>query len=363
MIKSSNLLIIGASVSSIFPILLSNEKVTVIEKGKLFSRILISGNGRCNFFNENILKDNDINKILLTEKEKSYPLNVLNYIINDLDISYYKDNDLYYPFFNRSECFYNPLIEKISKTDTEFIKGEAININPIKKEVTYNSNNKKEIIKYNKLLVTTGGFSYLYKQDYSLLNSLNIKINNFSPCLCPIVVKEKIPSFLTGLRIRGKVSLLINNKEEYFEEGEVLFKKDGLSGIAIFNMSLKINEYLRKNIKDIKLVIDYSSYNGFKNTSISSLPNQLISYLKEKKLNVNEKLTFTFSKLYPFKEAQTSFGGISIDEINMSNLSLKKYKDIYVAGEVIDLNFKCGGYNIGYNMIEGYKIIKDILKC
>lgn len=363
MIKSSDLLIIGASVSSIFPILLSNNKVTVIERSKLFSRILISGNGRCNFFNENILKDNNINKLLLNKSEKNYPHDVLNYIINDLDISYYKDNDLYYPFFNKSECFYNPLINKINKTDTEFIKGEASFINPIKKEVTYLVDNKKEIIKYNKLLITTGGFSYLYKQDYTLLNSLNVKINNFSPCLCPIVVKEKIPSYLVGLRIKGKVSLLINNKEEYSEVGEVLFKKDGLSGIIIFNITLKINEYLRKNIKDIKLIIDYSSHDGFENTSTSSLPKQLFSYLKERKLKVNDKLTFTFLKLYPFKESQTSFGGIDLTEINMSNLSLKKYKDIYVAGEVIDLNFKCGGYNIGYNMIEGYKIIKDILKC
>ena len=361
MIKSSNILIIGAGVSSIFPILLGKNKVTIINEGKLFSRILISGNGRCNFFNDDLLNKEDVNlKLILNDDEKNYPNAVLNYIKNDLGIDYYKEKKYYYPFFNKSECFYNPLIEAFNNSNANLILGRATSIDPIKKKVVYLENDIRNEISYQKLIISTGGFSYLYKQDYSLINSLNIKFNKFSPSLCPIKIKEKIPSYLVGLRLKATVYLLIDDKKAYCEEGEVLFKKDGLSGIVIFNISKVINEYINKS--NIKIQINYLNHDGYQAISKKSLPEALKKYLKEENLLNDETLTFSFSSLYSFKESQASYGGISLDEINLNNFTLKKYPDIYAIGEVIDLNFKCGGYNIGYNMIEGYKVINRIIE-
>lgn len=359
MIKSSDILIIGGGVSSIFPILLGKRRVTLIEKGKLFSRILVAGNGRCNFFNEKILDEDDENlKLFLKEEEKNYPFQVLKYIKEELDISYYVDNGYYYPFFNKSECFYNPLLEKVNRSGYSLLKGEAISIDYKNKIVSYKNDNDTIKIFYNKLIISTGGFSYLYNQSYSLLDSLNVKINRFSPSLCPIKVKEKIPNYLVGLRLKGTVYLKVDGKIEFKEEGEILFKKDGLSGIVIFNASKKINELNKKNII---IEIDYSFHDGYKNTSISSLPSSFKKYLEENHYKVNDNLIFSFSELYSFKESQASYGGISLDEIDLGRLCLKKYPDIYAIGEVIDLNFSCGGFNIGYNMIEGYKVIEEIL--
>ena len=361
MIKSSDILIIGGGISSIFPILLGKKRVTLIEKGKLFSRILVAGNGRCNFFNEKILTEDENLKLFLKEEEKDYPLKVLKYIKEELDISYYVDNGYYYPFFNKSECFYNPLLEKINRSGYNLLKGEAISIDPKNKIVTYRSDNDTKKITYNKLVIATGGFSYLYDHCYSLLDSLDVKIRRFSPSLCPIKVKEKIPSYLVGLRLKGTVYLKVNEKIEFKEEGEILFKKDGLSGIVIFNASKKINELISVNRKNIKIEIDYSSHDGYKNDSISALPSSLKKYLEENHYKVNDNLLYSFSELYSFKESQASYGGILLDEIDLNKLCLKKYPDIYTIGEVIDLNFSCGGFNIGYNMIEGYKVIEEIL--
>lgn len=361
MTRSSDILIIGEGVSSIFPILLGKKRVTVIEKGKPFSRILVSGNGRCNFFNEDILdKDNIFNKIILNEEEKNYPEEVLSYIQNELDISFYKEGKYYYPFFNKSECFYYPLLKKIEKSEAFFIRGEATFIDHQKKEVTYVNEGKKEKIKYNKLLLATGAFSYHNERNYQLLNSLQVKLIPFSPSLCPIRVKEKIPSYLPGLRIRGTVHVQIEGEELYQEEGEILFKNDGLSGIVIYNVSLFINSLPYKE-KEIKILIDYSSFSGFKNTSKVALPENLLKYINSKNLKINEMLNFTFDSFYDFPFSQTSYGGISLDEIDLSSFMLKRREDIFVAGETINLNFPCGGYNIGYNMIEGYKIIKRML--
>lgn len=364
MIKSSDILVLGGGVSSIFPILLGKKRITLINDGKLFSRILISGNGRCNFFNEHILdKDNDVLNLILNNSEINYPSEVLNYIKNELHIDYYKKKDYYYPFFNKSECFYYPLITKINESGFSSIDARAIRIDSKNKIVTYLKENKEEKIKYNKLIVATGGFSYLYKQDYSLLNSLDIKINEFKPSLCPIITKEKIPSYLFGTRLKGKATILVNGIKKESEEGEILFKKDGLSGISIFNLTNYINKYLRENKNNkIEIIIDYLNHDGYSSLNFISYPEALRKYIKDKNLKENEMLKFTFSSLYSFKESQASYGGISLDEIDLTDFSLKKYKDIYVAGEIIDLNFRCGGYNIGYNMIEGYKVIKKILQ-
>ena len=68
-----------------------------------------------------------------------------------------------------------------------------------------------------------------------------------------------------------------------------------------------------------------------------------------------DSIEFNISGKYELKESQVSKGGILLDEIDLHNMSLKKYSDIYVGGEIIDLSAICGGYNMGLAFITGYK--------
>ena len=89
--------------------------------------------------------------------------------------------------------------------------------------------------------------------------------------------------------------------------------------------------------------------------SYSAYPYFLRRYLEEHKDAKRGVFTFTFASLYSFKESQISYGGIRLSEIDMNTMEAKNHPPIYLAGEMLDQNFRCGGYNMGLAFVEGYK--------
>ena len=343
-----DIVIIGAGVAGIFTSLnIKNKQVTIFEKksrnkSNLLKRVLVSGNGRCNFFNANI------EKFLPSYLNGDYIKKLFNYFDNNGFAYFVNEEGYYYPFFNKSECFYNFLINELNKTNHKIIEEEIICID-YKNRVIKSEN---RLYSYNKLIIATGGRSYDRDDfSYSLLDSLDIDYHHFSPGLCPIVVKEKIDKKLVDNKIQCFVELFYKNKKIYSEDGGVIFKKDGLSGICIFNCAFHINSLLRKGIKDdIKISLDIFSHNNFY-TSLSKSYPSFPKFLLGIKL-VNERyLEYTFDSLYDFKSSHTSFGGIDIKEIS-PELELTRRKDIYAIGEVVDRNYPCGGFNIGMALLE-----------
>ncbi len=372
MTKLSDVLIIGGGVGGLLTALqASPRKVTILEKDynnfELAKRILVSGNGRANFFNAALLDSKRyLDPMLSSFKDivfsdgQNYAVSLLSYL-ESLGFSYYQEGDLFYPFFNRSECLHSCLLKALSKTETEVIGGEAYKVDRKNKKVFYyNADNRKEEISYKELVVSVGGRSYDRDDfSYSLLDSLSVPYYPYSPCLCPLVTKERIPSYLAKNRIKGTVSLYQEDRLISKEEGEVIFKDDGLSGISIFNLTLSINELIRlKKDQNIKIHISYLSHD---NTSISkkegrnSLPSFLEKYLRDRNYGYGEDLIFTFDSLYPFRFSQTSYGGVLLKEIDLNDMSLPKDHDIHLLGECLDQTFICGGYNMGLALIEGYK--------
>ena len=97
----------------------------------------------------------------------------------------------------------------------------------------------KRKINYDRLIFACGLCSYpKLGSDGSIINILkahNYQIKNPKPGLCPIKCFED-NSPINGLRHYAEVTLN-SGTFKYKEQGEVLFKKDGLSGIVIFNIS------------------------------------------------------------------------------------------------------------------------------
>ena len=341
--------IIGGGISGVICSLMSNNAVIFNKKHKdkstLLSKVLVSGNGRCNFFNEDIYKN--LPKNISSDDIKD----LFNYFDNN-GFAYYKnDKGLYYPFFNKSECFYNFLNHELKKKKIKIIEEDVLKIDYDKK-IIYSNNSSYS---YNKLVLAFGSPSYYKdKYNYDLIKDLKVDFYPFSPCLCPIKTKEKIPEFLVNNRIKCEVTLLSFDKEIYKEDGEIIFKKDGLSGICIFNSTLFINDELRKKPKAmITIHLNIFKHNN-QLTTYDKVKHSLPQFLKDIKIN-NGELIFTFSSFYSFLDSQISYGGILENEIDES-FQLIKRKDVYVIGELIDRNYPCGGYNIGVSLLEGFKL-------
>ena len=74
--------------------------------------------------------------------------------------------------------------------------------------------------------------------------------------------------------------------------------------------------------------------------------NKIIECIKEMKLTITEMLTI--------KAAMVTSGGVSVKEINASNMESKLIKNLFFAGEVIDVDAETGGYNLQIAFSTGY---------
>lgn len=344
-------------------------QVVLFEKDEMIGkRIKVSGNGRCNLLNININQNDYYNG-----EKINYILSYFNKYQNDFFASlnlhlYHDDEGRMYPITNSSKTVINAFINALNR------KGVVIKLN--EKFISLNKNNDKYLLitscdKYifDKVIFATGGASYLYKkEDYeNIIKSLPYKINyeELSGVLCPIKVKEKINKACVGKRSKAKIYLYLNNDLIYEESGEILFKKNGISGIVIFNISRYI-DYKKANLYSIKInFIDgikkndidkelslYSKKEVISSYVVDEIADLILSYYN----NVYQGLSsfiLHVDSLYSLNESQVTRGGILIEELN-NDLSLKKDENIYFLGEMIDVDGKCGGYNIYFALASGY---------
>ncbi|MGN1295596.1 MAG: NAD(P)/FAD-dependent oxidoreductase [Bacilli bacterium] len=338
--------------------------VVLLEKNEsIGSRIKVSGNGRCNFYNANLNEKKFSSplfvKKLISLKDKLFSL------LDEVGLSYYYDEEgRYYPLSESSSTIIYCLNKLLStyqvKVKTNF-KVERIS----KENNKYIVSSLLEKEEADKLVIGIGGISFNNDRiNYNnIIHLLNINTTRLTPSLTPISTS----SF--SLRLEGKrrycnVKLLKGNNIVKEEKGEVLFKKNGVSGIVIFNMSsylarLHLSSYssytlsfdLCPSLNDEELKELISKDASLRNIFISEIADYVLSLGKNSFENIRN-LKLEVKDLYEFKNSQVTSGGIDLNEIN-DDFSLKNDKNIFVGGEMIDIDGECGGYNIGIALLSG----------
>lgn len=349
-------------------------QVSIFERSdKLLKRILVSGNGRSNFFNEALLKNNvyqSYNYMSFFEffNLTEYSEELLE-MLSEMGFAYYFDSEgRAYPFSNTAESLWTTLINSISSLGIKVhLDSQVTHIDAEEKTIISNC----EKYSYDKLFIGVGGAAYDREENSfkKVLSSLGIDYVDQTPALCPLTVEQKLPKFLNGTRLKGNLTLYKDNTPFYDEQGELLFKKDGISGICVFNASLFINDDSKYRISFNPFVHDKCMTSLDEKRDLKYLsgmfPSKIIQYFSElgfEKMDdedVLKSLKFDISKKYPLKNSQISMGGINPNEIE-SDLSLGKYPDIFVGGEIVDLHGICGGYNIGSALLMGYKAADSV---
>ena len=347
-----NIAIIGAGACGLLLANLLNEKkisYKIFNKGKVGRKILASGNGRCNISNNNLSKNsynNDFAYKLVNDN-----INDLFELFNKLHI-YTKSDDegRMYPLSESSQSVLNILLNNINKDD--IIDLEVNNIS--KKNNLYYINNTYG--PFDKIIIAIGS-NASYKKPYNslkIIDDLNLKFNDFMPSLVGFKTNLKLKE-ISGVRQKGNVSLYNNDKLIHTEDGEFIFKDDGISGICIMNISSFYQRLNNKSKSYIKL--DLSPNNDYKYLD-SVLNPKLLKYIKNNNIDYHNFI-IPIKDVYDFEFAQVSHGGIDISEIN-DNLSLKKDNNIYVGGEIIDVDGLCGGYNLMFAFTSAIIISKNI---
>ena len=343
-----------------------NLHVLILDKNsKAGRKLLATGNGKCNIGNNHIEEwtyyDNNLTNLIFGKYNFSYQ----NTFWNNLGIKTKMIGDLCYPYSESSKAFVDFLFEKCDELGIEFAFEEnVIDYKLIKNKIEIYTN--KRTFVSDKLVFATGGKSYQkLGSDGSVFNILknhNYEISDLKPGLCPINTKEKTKD-ISGQRVKTIVTLKSNDKIVHQEQGEVLFKDNGLSGIVIFNISSLI---ARKNLQNATIYLDLlPEYNEeallkeFINKSTNDFLKAffafpLTNYILKRLGNDNniksaikmcKNLKFTYLDNYNFDNAQITIGGILKNNFT-NNLESKIENNVDFVGEIINNDGLCGGFNL-----------------
>ena len=367
------ILIVGAGASGIVAAINykrnhKNDEVLVIERlDSSLKKLLASGNGKCNLGNSNIDYSLYNNPAFAESIIKGYDYKKF---FSSISIETKTFGDLAYPVSESAVSVKEALLNSA--------KNLGISVKNAEKLVDFAVKDKIEVItdkaKYSvDKLYLAGGLKSSPKlgSDGSVLDVLakhGYKIKSPEAGLCPLYTKEKT-KLVDGIRVKSTVSLFKNGKLIHKEDGEVLFKEHGLSGIVIFNTTSIISRGPKQGYKisldllpdfSLEYLKNYRKSHKFSELLLAFLNPKLSKYLTERFANEDQvfaalkNLEFTFEKSYGFDYSQVSVGGIDVSEVDEKLMS-KREKNVYIIGELIDIDGPCGGYNLTWAFASAIK--------
>lgn len=368
-----------------------NHDVYLFEKNSSCGKkLLLTGSGRCNLGHtgnldkECIYSSNKdiLDKLIDSKKFKDY----YNWL-DSLGIILINRNGYLYPRCEKASSVKTILERKAIKNGVKFRYDTNI--------LDVSINNDKFVVDgkmFDYLIIATGSFAMPKTgstgDGYKIALNFGHNINKVRPSLTPLVTNSGLERILKGIRHHAKVSLFENDNLIKEEVGELQFTEYGLSGICIFNLSRYVSIGIDNNYKeeirinflpevdDIKEFFEKRSKllsddtiseicDGFLDYRIT---NALLNYLhidkdkKYKNISDDEKDRFILAignfpiKIVGVKDftySQVCSGGISLCDININTMESKLVKNLYFAGEILDIDGDCGGYNLKSAFVTG----------
>lgn len=254
--------------------------------------------------------------------------------------------------------------------------------------------NGKEILA-RKIIIATGGTSRPETgstgDGYEWLRKIGHTVIEPTPSLVPITVKDEWVKKLAGLSISDvKITTFQNGVKQNTNRGKILFTHFGLSGPAILNMSKDIGELLNYGEVAISLDIFPSEDHGmlnaklqelfkkwhnkkFKNSLNAIMPSTLASAIVELSkinpekqcnsitreerlslLNLLKNIPIRADKLLGADKAIVSSGGVSLDEIDFKTMSSRLFPNLYLIGDILNIDRPSGGYSLQLCWTTGF---------
>jgi predicted Rossmann fold flavoprotein len=369
-------------------------------------KILASGNGRCNISNSDVTPKNYLgeNPDFTSYALKEFDFKAFEKFCKSigllLDI---KETNKVYPLSNEAKSVTRLLELTLDSLDVKVYLDSLIKDIDKENEKFSIKTVDKEYTQYDKVLISNGlGAAPQLNANESGLDFASKFEHSFNPTYPSLVglhTDVTYHSRMQGVKKECNVSLYINGQLEQEIFGDVLFTKYGVSGFAILDIS-QVAAYNLSLYQDVKIAVNFfpKLHRNDLSDQIQSLfktaPNQkaldiltgmisnkiapvLLEICKipedTKAENVNAKQIKAISyqlnqwKLkitdtQGFGHAEASGGGVRTDEVDNRTYESKKCKNLYFAGEVLDIVGNRGGFNLQFAWASGYLAGKSIGK-
>ena len=399
--KKYDICIIGAGPAGMMAAMRASSlgaSVLILEKNSSAGiKLLMSGGGRCNI--TNTASQRDMVKMigkngpwLMSALSRFSSLDMRDFLKSLGILTKVEDNGRVFPVSNSAKEVLKVFLDKLEKNGVDImynspVKKLIIKDNIISAVVLKNG----EKVEAKSVIISTGGKTYPATgstgEAYNWLLGAGHNILDIYPALSQIVVRGGVKD-LEGLSLKD-VSLVLLNKGKKIakETGDLLFTKEGLSGPSALNLSRNImgakdlelsldlfpqesREDLEKRIKDIFL---NNSRISIKNSLGLILPKRMVEYIilslkiegKKKTGEINKKellllidylknIKFNVLNVLDFARAMISVGGVNLKEVDQKTMASKIVKNIFLAGEILDLDAPTGGYNLQIAWTSGF---------
>lgn len=383
-----------------------NEVILIERNEALGKKLRLTGGGRCNITNNRYIEDFfdkvvNNSKFLYSSFYSFTNEDLLNYL-KSIDVEYKieEEHDLkVYTKNDKALDLINGLKSDLKSKNVKIIYNEKVTDlivedNIIKGVIVQSDtgediNTISENLYADKVILSTGGKSYTHTGSdgnmYQILQKYGHNITNTYPALCPLKIKEDWVKKLQGISMKNvNISTKIK-KKKISKFGDMIFTHFGISGPVVLIMDSYINKLLASEHVEIFIdflpdtqrgeIVDLIRSNPNKNIatnlktilpegfvkellSILNLSDAKGNSLTKENENLiienikNMKLTVTSSM--GFKAAMVTSGGVSTKEIDASTLESKIIKNLFVTGELLDLDAETGGYNLQIAFSTGY---------
>lgn len=405
------IIVIGAGASGLMAAIAAAREgasVTILEgMDKPGKKLLTTGNGRCNLTNlaphtENYYRGAD----------KEFICTVLNHLPADETCRFFQElglllhdrNGYVYPYVDQASAVLDVLLMEVERLGIKVKYREKVSVI---KQQHKNGGNIWQVMtdtwKYeaDAVIVCAGSMAASVTgsdgSGYKLAEMTGHPVISPLQALVPLKIKEKWIRSLSGLRMAAEIKLIIEDKKRggghkraftVGEKGELQWTDYGISGIVVFQLSRYAVRALERG-SNVTAVINLMpafdgemlrSYILSKNHSLRMeqamtgiLPRKAIRPLLElsgirasqmlgdlageqlEKLICNmQALKLTVCGAKGFDAAQTCSGGVDSRQINPLTMESRLCGNLYFAGEIIDVDGACGGYNLQWAWSSGY---------
>lgn len=397
----SRVVVIGGGAAGMMAAVIAGRngnEVTLVEKNeKLGKKLFITGKGRCNVTNaadvETLLNNVVTNKKFLYSSFYGFDNTQLMEMIEEAGCPLKTERgDRVFPESDHSSDIIKAFEKMLRNAGVNILlKSEVKTILPQATGVML-SNGKK--IYSDAVIVATGGITYPLTgstgDGYRFARENGLNVVDALPSLVPLETKENWVKDIMGLALKNvSLSIKAGNKNLYEGFGEMLFTHFGISGPLVLTGSCFYDPSKHEDVKaiidlkpaltieqlDTRLLRDFETNankqvaNGLGGLLPSKLLPIVIKYAginPEKKINeVSKKerenlikvlkgLELNITGTRGPAEAIITRGGVSVKEIDPGTMESKKVKNLYFAGEVLDLDAVTGGFNLQIAWSTGY---------
>ena len=378
-------------------------EILILEaKDSAGKKITATGNGKCNF--TNLYQSQECYR----SKDPGKAFRIIQKFNNNETINLFKSigiicterNGYCYPHGEQARTLRDVLLNRAISLGAKILTGKKV-IDISKTEGRFNITcDDGSSYHSKKLLICAGGAaSPVFGTDgsiFPILKKMGFSLIEPRPALCGLLLNYKYLKRIEGVRLKCQCHLYVKHHISpiYSETGEVIFNKNGINGIPIMNLSrfvvnalddndhpvLKLDFFPDMDQKSLKQYMYQVALNSVVplGCALSALINdKLLGVLMEEAgldfndlsvsrdtMSIRQGLGVLASLLKGlklqikgdagFENAQTTQGGVILKEINEKTLESYKYPGLFFAGEVLDVDGMCGGYNLQWAWTTGY---------